>query len=130
MEEYNPSNRGGVMKTSGFHHIQISVSDIDRSLAFYTGLMGMEVAFRAGELVFLRTPGADDLLTLRPTDEPVDPEVGGMQHFGFNVADEDFEAALDEVRAFGTEVLSSGRFGGDGTAYAYIKDPDGYTIEL
>ena len=119
------------MKTSGFYHIQISVSDIDRSLAFYKGLMGMEEAFRADDLVFLRTPGANDLLTLRPTDEPVDPASDGMQHFGFSVAPEDFEAALEEAKAFGAEIISSGRFGrGDGTAYAYIKDPDGYVVEL
>ena len=119
------------MKTSGFHHIQISVSDLDKSLAFYTGLLGMEEAFRAGGgLVFLRTPGASDLLTLRPIDGPVDPEAGGMQHFGFSLAPEDHEAALAEAKAFGAEIVDAGRQGRDERPYAYIKDPDGYTIEL
>ena len=119
------------MKTSGFHHIQISVTDIERSLQFYTGLFGMEIAFRDGDLVFLRTPGANDLLTLRPTDERVSPDGEGMQHFGFNIKAEDFEAALAEVKQSGAEILSTGRHGGaQGSLYAYIKDPDGYTIEL
>ena len=118
------------MKTAGFHHIQISVSDLDRSLAFYTGLLGMEEAFRAGGgLVFLRTPGAGDLLTLRPVDGPVDPEAGGMQHFGFSLAAENHEAALAEAKAFGAEVVGTSE-PGNSRPYAYIKDPDGYTIEL
>jgi catechol 2,3-dioxygenase-like lactoylglutathione lyase family enzyme len=119
------------MKTSGFHHIQISVTNIERSLEFYTGLMGMEIAFQDGGLVFLRTPGANDLLTLRPTDEPVHSDTGGVQHFGFNVDAENFDAAVAEVETAGVEVLSTGRHGGtQGSPYAYIKDPDGYIIEF
>ena len=118
------------MKTAGFHHIQISVSDMDKSLAFYTGLLGMKEAFRAESLVFLRTPGSNDLLTLRPVDGPVDPEAGGMQHFGFSVAPEDHENAMAEAKAFGAEVVDVGRQGRDERPYGYIKDPDGYVIEL
>ena len=70
------------IKTSGVYHIQISVSDLDRSLAFYTGLMGMEELFRADETVFLRTPGARELLALQPVEGPVDPKASGMDHFG------------------------------------------------
>ena len=118
------------MKTAGFNHIQISVSDMDKSLAFYTGLMGMKEAFRADDLVFLRTPDSNDLLTLRPVDGPVEPETDGMQHFGFSVAPEDHADALAEAKAFGAEVVDVGRQGGDERPYAYIKDPDGYVIEL
>ena len=118
------------MKTTGFHHIQISVSDLDKSLAFYTGLMGMKEAFRAGgNLVFLSTPGSDDLLTLRPVDGPVDTDVGGVQHFGFSVAAEDHEDAVAEAKAFGAEIVDAGGQGGQ-RPYTYIKDPDGYVIEL
>jgi catechol 2,3-dioxygenase-like lactoylglutathione lyase family enzyme len=119
------------MKTAGFHHIQISVSNLDRSLAFYTGLLGMKEEFRVGgDLVFLRTPGSDDLLTLRWVDEPVDPESGGMQHFGFSVAQEEHADAVAEAEAFGAEVVGVGGQGPDERPYAYIKDPDGYVIEL
>lgn len=91
----------------------------------------MEVAFQDGGLVFLRTPGANDLLTLRPADEPVHPDMGGLQHLGFDVDAKNFDAAVAEVEAAGVEVLSTGRHGGaQGPLYAYIKDPDGYIIEL
>ena len=34
------------MKTQGLNHIQIAVSDMERSLALYTGLLGMRELFR------------------------------------------------------------------------------------
>ena len=117
------------MKTAGVYHLQISVSDLDRSLAFYTGLMGMEELFRADETVFLRTPGARELLALQPVEGPVDPKAGGMDHFGFYVTLEDLDTAVAEVRVAGVEVLEKGSFA-PGMPFAYIKDPDGYTVEL
>ncbi len=82
------------MGTAGVYHIQISVSDLDRSLAFYTGLMGMEELFRAGRAAFLRTPGARELLTLQPVEGPVNPKAGGMDRFGFYVPPEDHDTAV------------------------------------
>ena len=93
--------------------------------------MGMELAFRADETAFLRTAGARDLLALQPVAGPVDPSAGGMgrDHFGFYVPIEDLDSALEEVRAAGVEVIERGSFG-PGLPFAYIKDPDGYTVEL
>jgi len=43
------------------------VRDIEKSVKFYTGLFGMEdIGFKDGTLVFLRTPGRNDLLALNP----------------------------------------------------------------
>ena len=119
------------MKTTGLYHVQIDVSDLERSLAFYTDLLGMEEAFRAGgNLVFLKTPGSNDLLTLHPVDGAVDPAAGGLQHIGFSISPEDHEAAVAEAKAFGAEVVDISEPGRDRRPYVYIKDPDGYVIEL
>ena len=117
------------MRTQSLNHIQISVSDMERSLAFYTGLLGMRELFRHGPLVFLQSPEGHDIVTLRQVEDPVDSDAGGLQHFGFAVKPEDHAAAVDEVRQFGAEVLDVGQHG-DNALYAYIKDPDGYTIEI
>lgn len=118
------------MKTSGLYHLQIAVSDIERSIAFYTGLLGMKESFRAGDsLVFLHTPGGRDVLTLRQADGPVDVGAGGLQHFGFQVRGATHAEAVKEARRFGAKVLSVGSHDPT-TRYAYIQDPDGYVIEL
>ena len=83
-----------------------------------------------GNLVFLKTPGSNDLLTLHPVDGAVDPEAGGLQHIGFSISPEDHEAAVAEAKAFGAEVVDISEPGRDRRPYVYIKDPDGYVIEL
>src|SRR5260370_16982512 len=51
----------------GLFHTHLVVSDLQKSLKFYTGLFGMEkIDFQDGTLVFLTTPGRDDLLALNP----------------------------------------------------------------
>jgi catechol 2,3-dioxygenase-like lactoylglutathione lyase family enzyme len=51
----------------GLFHTHLVVSDLAKSLQFYTGLFGMqEMDFKDGTLVFLTTPGRDDLLVLNP----------------------------------------------------------------
>jgi catechol 2,3-dioxygenase-like lactoylglutathione lyase family enzyme len=52
----------------GIFHTNIVVRDLGRSLRFYTGLFGMqETGFKDRDLVFLTTPGRNDLLTLNPS---------------------------------------------------------------
>ena len=79
-----------MIQTQGLTHIHIAVRDLQRSAAFYRDVFGMEVMER-GEptLVFMRTPGAVDTLTLRlaSPDEPVGQVGGGVDHFGFRLKD-------------------------------------------
>ena len=117
------------MKTQGLKHIQIAVSDIDRSLKFYMGLLGMRELFRDGPLVFLQSAEGTDIFTLRQAEGPIDTTSAGLQHFGFAINREDHPAAVEEVRRFGAEVLDVGQHGDD-SLYAYFKDPDGYIIEI
>ena len=115
------------MKTQGLNHIQISVSSLERSLDFYTGLMGMRELFREGDLVFLQS--GNDLFTLRQAEGRVDVTAGGLQHFGFSIKREDHSSAVEEARTYGAEVMGVGQHS-DNSLYAYIKDPDGYIVEL
>ncbi len=54
-----------MIRTQGLTHIHLVVRDLERSLRFYQGVFGMEERFRAGpKMVFLNTPGSEDLITL------------------------------------------------------------------
>ena len=51
----------------GLFHTHLVVRDITKSVRFYSGLFGMEqIDFKDGTLVFLTTPGRNDLLALNP----------------------------------------------------------------
>ena len=122
-----------MVTTRGLTHIHLMVRDLDRALTFYTRVLGLEEHFREGRhMVFLGTPGRDDLITLN--EDPRGGEVagvnGGVDHFGFRLASEaDFDVAIDEVEAAGGRLIKRGEHA-PGVPFAYVKDPDGYTIEL
>lgn len=121
-----------MIKTQGLTHLHLAVRDLQRSMAFYKTVFGMEERFWDGPaMVFLNTPGSKDTITLRQAgpDEIVGP-AGGIGHFGFRLADRsDLDAAVREIAGAGGKVLEQGQHP-SGERYAYVADPDGYIIEL
>ena len=122
-----------MIKTRGLYHLHLIVRDLDRSLAFYREVFGLEEQFRDGpKMVFLSTPGSADLITLNedPAEAANAGQNGGVGHFGFQLEPfADLDAAIaDVVRAGGALVRRSPP--GEGRSYAYVRDPDGYLIEL
>lgn len=121
-----------MIKTRGLTHIHLMVRDLQRSLSFYKAVFGMEETFWAGDgLVFLNTPGANDMIALHQSgpDEPTGTSAG-ILHFGFQLDDKaDLDRAIDEVVAAGGALKKRGEFT-PGLPFAYVFDPDGYEIEL
>jgi len=122
-----------MIETHGLTHLHLVVADLKRSLAFYEDVFGMEEQFRDGpSLVFLRTPGAYDTITLN--EDPARAEEADrhrtIDHFGFRLKNpDDLERAIAEVEAAGGELVERGEHG-PGIPYAYVSDPDGHLIEL
>lgn len=122
------------VETSGIRHVHLLVSDQARSVAFYEGVFGMEVGFRHGPILFLRSPnGLDDLaIHLAQTEEEHARvgEQGGCEHFGITVKDRgQLDDAIDLVVEHGGTLVDKGDYA-QGIPYAYVADPDGYVIEI
>jgi catechol 2,3-dioxygenase-like lactoylglutathione lyase family enzyme len=109
------------------------VRDLERSLRFYHDVFGMQEMFRDGpKMVFLRTPGARDTITLNadPKEAGQAGRLGGVGHFGFRLKDSaQLEAAVAAVVAAGGRLVERGEHT-PGVPYVYVADPDGYLIEL
>jgi catechol 2,3-dioxygenase-like lactoylglutathione lyase family enzyme len=136
------------MRSPGVHHTGITVSDLDRSVAFYERL-GFEVAERIeeeGEEVGrgVGVPGAKlrvamlegpnsrlELIEyLQPSNGPAPhPNNGiGAAHVCLEV--EDVDAAVAELREQGVEFVADPISHEAGIRWVYAKDPDGITAEL
>ncbi len=116
-----------MVKARRLYHINLNVSDIERSVRFYQKAFGLVENFRQGpRMVFLSPQGADDVITLHQT-EPVGPQ--GVAHFGFRIEGGSLDDAVAAVVAAGGKFLSKGQHA-PGVLYAYVQDPDGYVIEL
>lgn len=122
-----------MIRTQGLAHIHLVVRDLERSLAFYKDVFGMDEQFRVGPcMVFLSTPGSEDLITLNqdPGEAHLAGMNGGVNHFGFRLSPPaDFDGAIREVEDAGGKLVSRGEHS-PGVTFAYVADPDGYVIEL
>ncbi|MFI5315893.1 MAG: VOC family protein [Myxococcota bacterium] len=121
-----------MIRTAGLYHLHLQVADLERSLCFYREAFGMRELFRDGpSMVFLQTPGSQDLLTLNgnPSESRRAGQSAGIDHFGFQLAaGQGLDEAIAEIEKAGGKLLR--RSGPTGRQYAYLTDPDGYTIEI
>jgi lactoylglutathione lyase len=114
-------------------HVGLRVTDLERSLVFYTGL-GYEVVGNVpetefGSLTMLRLPG-DEFVTLELVH---DPRRGVVDPGGLNIVIqvESMQATVAELTARGVQVEAPASPDGSEDFWtAWITDPDGYRIEL
>ena len=130
-----------MIRTRGLGHINLNVSDLERSKRFYCELFGLEVLMECegpmgehpfGRQAALSTPGGNDVIALSQVPGvPIGP--GGVNHFGFNlVSNDDVAAAVAEAVRAGGKLIREQTYESGGIAehHAYVADPDGYVIEL
>ncbi len=120
----------------GFDHLVLVVDDVERSLAWYTELLGLDGVrveqWRRGEVPFpsVRIDAATiiDLLARRPGTPQA---VGGvLDHLCLVVERADVDAVVSDDR-FDVIDGPGWRFGAQGTGWSvYVRDPDGITVEL
>lgn len=118
-----------LIKTHGLSHVALSVTDPERSLAFYKSVFGVREYFRSESTIQVLGPGPFDVLAFekRPGDAGMP---GGIIHFGFRLTrPEDIDDAVTAVEAAGGRLTSRGEFA-PGLPYAFVRDPDGYEIEI
>ena len=121
-----------------FLHTMLRVGDLQRSIDFYTRVMGMQL-LRTTErpaqnysLAFVgygRNPEHAEIeLTWNHGVEHYDLG-SGYGHIAIEVADA--AAACEKIRAGGGQVTrEAGPVAGGTTVIAFVTDPDGYKIEL
>lgn len=117
-------------------HTMIRVKNIDASLKFYTELLNMNLEKKKRlddcELYFLNDEEGVNQLELTYNDET--PEGGyelgsGFGHFAFSV--KSLDEFTQKLHKLGYEYLYEPfDLNGKGTKIAFVKDPDGYEIEL
>jgi len=108
----------------------IHVADLEKSLAFYNGLMGLPVAGRMGvpghEIAMLG-PDEGTKLELISTGEPAPANPGQGVSMGFTP--DNMGELLDKLAAAGV-VIPEPMSPNPTLRFYFIQDPDGYTIQL
>lgn len=137
-----------IVETTGIHHVRLTVTDLDRSKAFYRDVLGFAIAAESpgspedpqvrtdpaqlyGGVVF-QTNGM--LFGLRPVAAPTDrfdSERVGLDHLSFTVP------SVDDLTRTATRLTEAGIEHGEvtplaafGIAILSFSDPDGIHLEL
>jgi glyoxylase I family protein len=118
----------------GVAHFSIPVSDVERSLAFYTETVGCTFLTQRPDqgITFLDAGGVCVLLIKKTA--PIHkgpPDMSDGVHHAFILDEADYQPAVDRLRAKGVDVFfEEDRRGGtiDGPR-AYFRDPDGTVLE-
>jgi glyoxylase I family protein len=123
----------------GLEHVGMTCSDLDRTMAFYCGLLGLRLALRKtspnSEVIFLDT-GAGMLEIACPSADvsrsrDVPPHEAGIRHVTF--ASDNVDAMVARLNAAGVEAIEGPRpafFNEMLKRVAFVRDPDGILVEL
>jgi glyoxylase I family protein len=141
----------GAIKIIEMDHIVLNVADVDRSLDFYSGVLGLKservAEFKAG------TPGIPfvsvrlnehtliDLFPIKPGEEFSLSEAGdakgkvrgNLEHFCFVVEKGNFDESIAVLKDRGINIHRGpiSRWGARGTTLSiYFLDPDGNEVEI
>jgi glyoxylase I family protein len=127
--------------------LRLTVTDVQRSREFYTGLLGFQVAVESpppddpaadevfkvlfGGVVMIRGNLLMGLRPMAPAGDRFDPDRVGLDHLSFGVESrEELERA---VKLFDEHGVTHGvitRLAGFGIDVLPFKDPDGMQLEL
>ena len=123
------------MKLRAPDYVVLIVEDLDRSLEFWQGVLGLALGHRAGgyaqldtghtRLAFYERAAMSETLGLAL--RPPAPDAPGFE-IGFRV--DDVDAAYAELIERGVEGATPPATRDWGQRTAYVRDPDGHLVEL
>ena len=132
------------IRVTELDHIVLNVKDIDRALAFYSEVLGLQAErvdeFRAGKIGFPSVRiNEHTIIDLSIAKAPValpksdGKTQGNLNHFCLVVDKEDFTGIVDYLKAHNVTVVQGpiSRWGARGRATSvYFLDPDGNEVEI
>ncbi len=136
IESTNVTHAPDALKVRAVHHVTLVVENLERSARFYRDVLGMYAAFRpdfgfpglffeAGNTQIHLIPHSE---WHSETAKRYDAEGPDACHFAFEV--DDAAIARSVLEKHQVEILRGPRQNAAGWVQLWIKDPDGYVLEL
>ena len=119
-------------------HTMLRVGDLDRSINFYTNVLGMKLLRKSDNeefeytLAFIGYADESDSAVIELTYNWGKSEYDHGYAYGhIAIGADDIYATCEEIRQAGGDIIREpGPVKGGTVEIAFVKDPDGYSIEL
>jgi catechol-2,3-dioxygenase len=116
------------VSVTGVNELVLEVVDLERAEHFYSKLLGLPVVERWEHRDAIWVLAGATRIGLWKPQVGVAGGRGGIHvHYALQIADENYEATVERLRACGLEVFEDDF--GDSRA-AYVTDPDGNVVEF
>ena len=119
---------------SKFLHTRMRVDDLDKTVAFYEKVFGLEVSRRhesprGSKLVFLAVPNSEEEIeiTYFPGSGSVQVQED-LMHLAFEV--ESMEAFAQHLQQVGYSFSDGPTKSSSGSVFAFVDAPEGYEVEV
>jgi glyoxylase I family protein len=127
-----------MIKTKGVYHIGIPVNDVERSVKFYTEILGMTIAKlnrddMGDHLSRADLRSGDSMVVLFQRPKPLNRDAvqeDGATHQAFTVSPEDFELAEQKMKDWGVKIYDIPTVERPTGRGFYFFDPDGNLLQL
>lgn len=110
---------------TSFSHLFVHVADLERTRAFYVGILGLEVLLEREGYVRIGGGGG-----FHVGFEEGPPELVGSQGIEFVVRVEDVDAAYERLAEAGVTFAGPPADQEWGARHAWFRDPDGYGLSI
>ena len=117
----------------GLDHVVFRVKDQAASQRFFVDVLGCTVDHVNTRISLVQLRFGEALIDLLPAEGPPPAEGRGMDHVCLSIRCDDLQAVAASLRTRGvtldSDVVTRRGAWGDGPSL-YIRDPDGYRLEL
>ncbi|MEO0369191.1 MAG: fosfomycin resistance glutathione transferase [Pseudomonadota bacterium] len=107
---------------TGISHVTIAVSDLERSLKFYTSVLGLEAKVKWATGAYLSAGDLWVCLSQGSTHAAED-----YSHIAFAITESDFDSFAEQLDKLGVSKWQDNSSEGRSV---YILDPDGHKLEI
>ena len=127
------------IKINGISHFAINVSNMDRALEFYNGVLGFQILFQTetrGGLRHVEVEAGNVAIALFETpdiDLPTAQKImtdDGYLHYAFSVSKKRYDEVMQELKDKNVRFDGEPRNRHNDAVSVYVYDPDGHIIEF